>query len=86
MTSPRLAKMLECLLGAPASRRHSDLRSLPKASGTLACPGCARKAALVGKPINSYIEANVDAGTALMDAQQTESGDIFVHFNIAIRF
>ncbi|MDP6114775.1 MAG: ShlB/FhaC/HecB family hemolysin secretion/activation protein [Planctomycetota bacterium] len=36
--------------------------------------------------INSYIEANVDAGTALMDAQQTESGDIFVHFNIAIRF
>jgi hemolysin activation/secretion protein len=36
--------------------------------------------------INSYIEANIDAGTAIMDAQQTESGDIFVHFNISIKF
>ncbi|MDP7133513.1 MAG: hypothetical protein QF437_23665, partial [Planctomycetota bacterium] len=26
------------LLGAPASRRHGDLRSLPEASGTLASP------------------------------------------------
>jgi hemolysin activation/secretion protein len=36
--------------------------------------------------INSYIEANIDAGTALMDAQQTRSGDMFVHFNISIKF
>jgi len=46
MTSPRRAKMLDCLLGAPASRRHSDLRSLPKASGALACLSCGRKVAL----------------------------------------
>jgi len=43
MTSPHHAKMLECFLGALASRRHSDLRSLPKASGTLACPGSAAR-------------------------------------------
>ncbi|MDA1139549.1 MAG: hypothetical protein O3B01_13300 [Planctomycetota bacterium] len=36
--------------------------------------------------ISNYIEANVEAGAALMDAQQTESGDVFVHFNISIKF